>query len=678
MNCCVCNTKLEYYLIDAEENVYCSEKCFATTLPTCTVCHESMENWITSDGANYCSESCIEASLDSCEICAMKLREWIEVKGKKYCSESCLEKTLDCCNVCNNPLHEWIESEGDKYCSESCFKSTWPDCAICGCKMDKWTESEGDKYCSESCFTMSLPSCIECGTRKQEWLRTDDDRIYCGETCYMESLPSCVECGNHSMKWIVADDQVYCSNDCLTESAPSCVICGTKSLHWIEADDATYCNTTCYQSDLPKCKVCGESMEQWYVSDEEKYCSVACHNQTLDPCMNCGKPLHEWIVTNDGRKYCDETCFEESTSKVNGLLLLSEVTGLFPDEILAINMKEGWTTEEFATTVDAFLEVLETGTSLAPSTALAFKNAGVFDRLYTNLSSYNTMRGGTSGFKGFVFEELHAAHASVNGVPTTVLSNNGAADFMIVNLDGTRTLGQAKLGYNTSVVDWSKYKGQTIVIDKGNQKLLESARAAGMDVIESNISNKQATSIAKMLQAESHLRVIRNAPITARVISMHQSGVVTAKKGGLFGAGFSLGGNMVDLISGEKDLKEAGMSVSKDVALATATSYATGMLAATPLGVGISTAATGAGTYLAGTMIGAAVVGGASAVTGSLAASSVGTIVATGTATLATTAIGTAVASSVLGGAVIAAAPVVAAGVVFGGLVKFGKKLLGR
>lgn len=288
------------------------------------------------------------------------------------------------------------------------------------------------------------------------------------------------------------------------------------------------------------------------------------------------------------------------------------------------------------------------------------------------------MRGGSKGFKGFVFEELHAANQSSLGIATDVISNNGIADFMILNKDGTRSLGQAKMGYGTSKIDWSAYEGQQIIIDKGNTKLIESAKNAGLDVIESNISNKNATSIAKLMQSESKIRGIVNAPITSKMVSMHQAGLASAHKGGLFGAGFSLGGNFVDLMYGDKDLGEATINIAKDTTSAIATSYLLGAAASTSAGTAVTGAIGAAGAMVANTAIGGSVVAGASALSGTFAASAIGTSLTTGSTVIATSALGTAIATSAIGGAVIAAAPVVAGAAVIGGMFKLGKKLFGR
>ncbi|QSB10112.1 hypothetical protein JTI58_24615 [Lysinibacillus fusiformis] len=548
--------------------------------------------------------------------------------------------------------------------------------------MQQWIENDQGMFCSEACLKTSYPACSVCNTRQKEWLKNEDGTIYCSEQCYEKTLPTCQICHKSMTEWFVSEGKMYCSDVCIAATAPPCECCGKRQMQWFNVDGRNYCSGACYEKTWPTCHVCKDTMKKWYIHEDHQYCSHTCIEQTMPTCLHCQKPLYEWIELADGRRYCSELCVDNSNHKINEVLLLSEVTGLYPDEIQVIAAHENWTMEQFAEKIDVLLDVLEKQIPLTEGMTAAFKNAGIFNRLATNLSSYNTMRGGTNGFKGFVFEELHAANASVNGIATDVISNNGIADFMILNADGTRTLGQAKLGYNTTKIDWSVYKDQKIIIDKGNEKLLKSAREAGMDVIESNFSNKQMSSVAKLLQSESHLRGIVNAPITSRMVSMHQAGAMNAKRGGVFGAGFSLGGNTVDLLYGDKTISEAATGVAKDTAVATATSYVVGALASTQVGVTVSGAVggamTAAGSLVGKTVIGSAIVSGSSALTGALAATSIGTAVSSGAVTIATSAIGTAVATSAIGGAVIAVAPALAVGAAVGGVYKLGKKLFGR
>lgn len=413
------------------------------------------------------------------------------------------------------------------------------------------------------------------------------------------------------------------------------------------------------------------------------------------------------------------------------------ITGLTSSECDKLLQETNGDAEKAFEMIEYFMDSLAGTVVAKKAIEESIKNAGIYNKLAASLSSYNTNRGGHHGFKGFVFEELHAADATVNGRLTEVIANNGRADFRIFNPDGSITEAQAKIGYRTTSVDWSLYEGQTVVIDKGNQELINSARRAGMDVIESNISEKEAKSLAKGMKLETKLTGKEKATIVPKIHSAgkiaeqcHASGIKAAKNGAAFGAGFSIGTNVVDLIDGEKDLKEVASAVTKDTAIAAASSYvvgaATTAIGSTAAGAAITTAATAAGTAIASSAVGGAAIAAGTAVAGAatatgaaiagtaaaagtaLAGTAVGTAVV-GTATAAGTAIagtaaaagtaiagsavgtaaaaaGTAIAGTAVGGAAIAAgaavtaaavaaAPVVLTGAAIGGIVALGRKI---
>ena len=443
------------------------------------------------------------------------------------------------------------------------------------------------------------------------------------------------------------------------------------------------------------------SAETNILQDELKTC----------PCCNLiSKCKHEF----ESLFYCSEECVKEQMILINQVSTICNITGLNPTEVKKTMSMNNWTLHDFTQNIDIYLEALSSGSLIPVVTDTAFKNAGVYNTLSKNLASYNTMRGGVNGFKGFVFEELHAANATILGTPTTVLANNSVADFMIVRPDGTRVLGQAKAGYQSTYIDFQKYKGQTIVVDRGNTQLIHRAKAAGLDVIESEVSLKQSKRLADIMKLESQILRTSNATLTSKIYALNQAGVASAKVGGAAGAGFSIGSNVVEVFSGDKDLAEAGKTVARDTAIATASSYAIGVVAATPVGTAIAGTVTSAGTAFAGTAIGSSVVAGAgaitsagAAVTGAVASSAVGvgvasattalTTTATGAATaLAGTAVGTAVTgvataaastavgsaaiagAAAIGAAAVAAAPVVAVAAVAGGAFALGKKLFGK
>ncbi|OON99998.1 MAG: hypothetical protein ATN35_09715 [Epulopiscium sp. Nele67-Bin004] len=359
--------------------------------------------------------------------------------------------------------------------------------------------------------------------------------------------------------------------------------------------------------------------------------------------------------------------------------------------------------------LDSYITALASGVLASEAITTSIKNAGLYNKMANNLSHYNTMRGGTKGFKGFVFEELHATQATINGQATQVIANNGIADFYILDADGGTTLAQAKVGYKTGKVDWDAYGDQTIVIDKGNQQLIDSAKAAGKNVIESDISAKQAEALSKAMQMETKITGKPNSTIvtkgysTAKTVGQaHNAGIQAGIKGAQFGAGMSIGANIVDVANGDKEFSEAAEDVAVDTVVSGATSYAVGaassIVGSTAVGAkaigaasgavsGVSSVATGAATMAANSAVGSAAIGAASATTAAVtgaataattaitstavggavagAATAAGAV-ATGAATATVAAIG----STAVGATALAAAPVVVTGAVIGGIAK--------
>lgn len=412
----------------------------------------------------------------------------------------------------------------------------------------------------------------------------------------------------------------------------------------------------------------------------------------LKVCPNCTQ-LTDCHYVFENNAYCTNKCVKESMLFVHGVTTVCNFTGLGPLEIKKMMVVNEWSLDECVRTIDNYVEVISSGASVPVATMTAFKSAGVYNTLSRNLSAYNTLRGGANGFKGFVFEELHAAKATLSGTRTTVLSNNSVADFLIVQPNGTRVLGQAKAGYNNVYIDFKKYAGQTIVVDKGNTQLIQRAKNAGLSVIESDVSLKQSKSLAGLMRLESKILSTSAAPITSKLYSLNQAGLASARTGGAAGAGFSIGNNIVNVFSGDKDMGKAGVAIARDTAVATASSYAIGALASTSAGTAVVGGIATVGTTLAGTTVGTAVVAGAGAVsgaavatttafTGAIATSAVGTAVTAASTAMGGTVVGTAitgaavaVSSTAVGAAAIAAAPIVIGATIVGGAFAIGKKL---
>jgi hypothetical protein len=303
-----------------------------------------------------------------------------------------------------------------------------------------------------------------------------------------------------------------------------------------------------------------------------------------------------------------------------------------------------------------------------------------------NLSELNTGRGGEN-FKGFVFEELHAADATVNGYSTVVINNNGPADLKITSPKGRVTNAQAKTGYKTRKAGFADNECKTVVVDNGNAKLVKEAKQSGKKVIESNITDAEAKQLAKAMKAEAKITGSNNSVIVSKTASaakaakeIHKAGVSSASKGAVSGGAFSLGSNIVEVATGDKKLGEAAGDVVVDTAVSAAVGYGVGTtataLASTTAGAAVAstvsaTAAT-VTTAIGSTTAGAAALG-AAATVGSTAAAGAAAI-STGTAAV----LGTTIAGTAAGAAIVAAAPVVVVGVAIGAVATGISKLFKR
>lgn len=330
----------------------------------------------------------------------------------------------------------------------------------------------------------------------------------------------------------------------------------------------------------------------------------------------------------------------------------------------------------------------------------AARAAAISGRFAAGLENLNTARGGQKGLFGFVGEEMQAADASINGKMTYVINNNGAADLVYVGKNGHKYYQQVKLGYENSFkqkINFAEYKG-----NPSFAKIKAEGAKHGVKVIEGNITKSEAQELARYMQQETAITGAKNAFIVPKVAAAHKAGLSAGKTGALYGAGFSVGSNLVDVACGDKEIGEAAKDVAKDTAVSYAAGYALGAagsaVASTSAGAAMISGVSAAGTAVTSTTVGAALASGATAagatVAGAGAAATgavVGSVAAAGSAVgsaaiaaTAGTAIGGAVAGGVaataaagaaVGAAAVAAAPVVAVGAVVGGCYSLFKKL---
>ena len=299
------------------------------------------------------------------------------------------------------------------------------------------------------------------------------------------------------------------------------------------------------------------------------------------------------------------------------------------------------------------------------------------DILCEELTNLNTMRGGAKGFKGFVGESMEAARATAAGRQTSVVNNNGPIDLIFEGRNGHKYPQQLKIGYKPGQIDFAKYKGQTVILDKGNphfSQIAAEGRRYGVKVIEGSVTEAEAKWWADAMQLESKITgnktsyIVPQAQKLANNLSaMHEAGLRVGKNGAMYGAGFSIGSNIVRMMRGDVSAGEALGNVAIDTAVAGGVGYVGGAVGSavgrTVAGKAIASAAGAVGTAIEGTAIGGAVMGAAGTATAAIGGA------ATTAVSSALGAVG--LAGTAVGAAAIAAAPVVAVGAVVGGIFSF-------
>lgn len=310
---------------------------------------------------------------------------------------------------------------------------------------------------------------------------------------------------------------------------------------------------------------------------------------------------------------------------------------------------------------------------------------GIINETFENISKLDVNRGNLKGFlfENRVSEELNSKLLD-KGFKAVVLDDNGIADIAIVHMKSGKVVKriQAKCGYEgQSVKDFTRYvdDGQTLVINNDADKFGRSLDNRGIKYEKSSVTDREVSRMADAMKKEGKLLNSKNAKLTSYayktkevVKNCHTTGVSAAKSGACFGAGMSLGSNIVDVFSGDKSLDEATIDIAKDTVVAGATSYVTGAAttALTSTAIGGAAATVVGGISSAGAAVGGAM---ATGITG------VGTALGGAVTTLGATTVGGAIVAgtAAVGAVAVAAAPVVAVGAAVGVVWSLGRKLFG-
>ena len=645
MNCCICGETIRgRYIQGPDGKSYCNKKCWEIHLPKCAECGNPVDGGYSDKetGKHYCSNACWDAHLPKCAECGKPVNGGYTDKetGKRYCSDVCWDAHLPKCAECGKPVNEGYtdKKKGKHYCSDACLEAHLPKCSVCGKPVrEGYISDKGEYFCSDACREEHLPTCAACGKHMERYITSKSTgNRYCDDTCFSVEWPVCSHCGRKMQKWYDAPqgDATYCSTMCLDSEWAICCICGIPTQDWItDKENYKFCSDICYHKHWLICHTCGKEATKGVKDDEGNfYCSESCWEVSLPTCPVCGKSLVHYVENSENDVcYCSRECLAVAEVKavatkstdyfMAGQLYENGVGGLEKDLSLSIEMYKISAAQGYTPAIDKLIELGESTANLdssgVDSEASFAQVAGnvkavketaklgeVYSRLSYNLEDLETARGGIHGLKGFVAENLEAAESSSLGKVTYVIDDNHAADLVFFGKNGHKYYQQLKVGYHgkNQTFDFEKYRGQTLLVDKGNPNLArwrKEGKEFGVNVIESNITKQEAESLADWMKWETSLTKSSTATIIPKLASAHRAGMKAGAAGAKFSMGISFAINMVQVFKDDKNLCNAYKDIAKDVAITYASSYAQGAVltavASTETGYAVITSAKFAG-----------------------------------------------------------------------------------
>jgi hypothetical protein len=161
----------------------------------CAACGKNItENYLEYESKSYCSQKCFETALPKCSVCGKtvgdgsKQGEYFKVTGQIFCSEKCFEKSLPKCAVCGKPAKKQLRSADDTskiYCSQECYQTSLPKCELCQKPLNNWKTFGSHIYCNDCA---ALPRCLNCQLPGAQALLPD--RRHICQTCEKEAVIS--------------------------------------------------------------------------------------------------------------------------------------------------------------------------------------------------------------------------------------------------------------------------------------------------------------------------------------------------------------------------------------------------------------------------------------------------------------------------------------------------------
>ncbi|PCJ63358.1 MAG: hypothetical protein COA79_00700 [Planctomycetota bacterium] len=105
-----------------KSKTYCSKKCLRKTLPKCSVCKKHSDKIYRKEGKEYC-KPCIIAAAPKCSICKVTTfgKSFLKKENTIYCTEKCYLTTIAECVLCKKKELGMSKIENTHYCSK-CIK----------------------------------------------------------------------------------------------------------------------------------------------------------------------------------------------------------------------------------------------------------------------------------------------------------------------------------------------------------------------------------------------------------------------------------------------------------------------------------------------------------------------------------------------------------------------------
>jgi very-short-patch-repair endonuclease len=200
-------------------------------------------------------------------------------------------------------------------------------------------------YCSRDCFYKDVVAytsrkCLLCGREFKVHAYRGEDKSrgkYCSTACFLASRPrkitlNCMNCGKEfkvSPYRLKKSRVRFCSRECrVMKVTIKCLVCGKRIIgRPSELRNKKFCSHKCkgkanLMGEITNCDICGkEFYVRKYMKNKSKknYCSNECKHKAKENKITLICPVCKRQFTTvsyrlkEGRKYCSQRCYKNST-----------------------------------------------------------------------------------------------------------------------------------------------------------------------------------------------------------------------------------------------------------------------------------------------------------------------------------------------------------------------------